>query len=252
MTKDKYNWILDTRESNPVFVEMADNEGWVRKRLVLSDFIHLTDGVEDMDVADYTNENADGLVEFKTFGDLINSTTGDGVHHLHEQIVKMYATGLPLAVVVYGSRWLFQKQSKVSDEVVLRGIQKATSLAAVYHVTLIMELKDENEAIEAAKTFIRKCVELPQRLPVYNLLKKSEDEGLAMLCGINKIGPKTADACLTKWETPAEFFHRIWLAVDKVGEVLGAESIHDETPGLGNANAKRIVAALYRKYKGSQ
>jgi len=250
MPTDKYNWVLDTRESNSVFKEIAESEGWVRKRLVLSDFVPLEDEVEETDVGDFTNENADGIVEFKTFGDLINSTTGDGVYHLHEQIVKMYATGLPMAVVVYGSRWLFQKQSGVSDEVILRGIQKATALAAVYHVTLIMELKDDKEAIEAAKTFIRKCVELPSRLPVYNLLKKSEDEGLAMLCGINKIGPKTADACLKKWKTPAEFFHRIYIGVDKLGEVLGAESIHHETEGLGNVNAKRIVAALYREYKG--
>jgi ERCC4-type nuclease len=213
----------------------------------MSDFVPIPNDVEDLDVVDFTNENADGMVEFKSFSDLMGSTTGNGVYHLHEQAVKMYATGIPAAIIVYGNRTAFQKRSNVADEFILRGLQKALSVIATYKIAFIMA-KDENEAIELAKTFIRNCVKLPTRLPVYNFVKRTRDEGRAVLCGFTKIGPKTADNILKKWRTLFAFFSNFFDLVRKVGKDKAPIEMHKRTSGLGNVSARRILEGLFRMY----
>jgi len=236
-------YILDSRESNPIFRQMADEEGWQTARLTLSRYAILPDGVPDLDAGDFTNSEMDGIVEFKAFGDFVGSTTGAGVHHLHEQAAKCYSTGLPFAIVIYGSRWLFKKESGTGDSLVLQGLLKLTSIASNYKATVVF-CDNEEEAIKVAKTFISKCRELPRRMPVYNLLKSAKDTTKAVLCGFEGIGEKTAAAILKTW-TLREFFTSIFDAADLTGSVEGAaESIAGATPGLGKASALRIVKAL--------
>lgn len=240
---DKYKWVLDTREKNAVFLGMASDEEFIKKRLTLSFFIPLKPGMKDMDAGDFSNENADGMVEFKSYADMIGSTTGDGVHHLEEQVIKMYASGMPFAVIVYGTRWLFKKQSNVSDEFILQGLQKLMKLSAVYKFSVCF-VENEKEALETAKTFLRKCRELPRRMPVYNLLKQTHDEPVAMLCGVEGIGEKTGISIMEKWGTLTAFMERLIDQIKYIGIEGAAESIADETPGLGVANAKKIIRAI--------
>lgn len=253
MTKE-YQFILDTREKNQKLLELVDDENttlyinnkepaWTKKRLTLSFFVKLPEGTKDRDCGDVTNENGDGIVELKEFGDLINSTTGDGVHHLHEQSVKMHSTGIPFAIIIYGSRTVFQKRSGVSDSTVVSGLQKLASIACNYKVTVI-QVKDEREALDVSKTFIRKCRELPRRMPVYNLLKNTTDEAIASLCGFETIGEKNARVILEKWGSLYHFYQQVFKGLDSVGLSLTVESICDQTPGLGPAHARKILEGL--------
>ena len=236
-------YILDSRESNPAFLAMAVEEGWQNARLTLSRYVILPAGVPDLDAGDFTNSEMDGIVEFKAFSDFVGSTTGAGVHHLHEQAAKCYSTGLPFAIVIYGSRWLFKRESGTGDALVLQALLKLTSIASNYKVTVVF-CDNEEEAIKIAKTFLAKCRELPRRMPVYNLLKTAKDTTKAVLCGFEGIGEKTATAILKTWTIRA-FFTRIFDALDITGSPEGAaDTIAKATPGLGKASALRIIKAL--------
>lgn len=236
-------FILDSRESNPIFLKVAADLKYRRERLVLSKYIILPPGVPDLDAGDFTNSDFDGIVEFKTFGDFINSTTGDGVHHLHEQAAKLYSTGLPFAIIVYGSRWLFKKESGVGDGLILQGLQKLTSIASNYKATVVF-CENEEEALLIATTFIRKCRELPRRMPVYNLLKGKADAPVAMLCGVPGVGQTTALKILEAW-TFREFLERLFETHDLTSDLAATgESLAAATPGVGKAVMQRIASAI--------
>jgi len=246
---DIYRWVLDTRETNPVFLAMVKVENWITKPLKLSDFIPLPSTQPDMDVADFTNENADGLVELKTFADLIGSTTGANVHHLEEQVIKMKATGLPMAVIVYGSREAYQLESGVSDEVVLSGLQKLTSLASIFHVTVIQNLNNEHEAIEAAKTFIRHCNQLPYALPALHLLKRGGCRAVGFYVGIDLIGEKTAKIISAAWDTPADLGEWIKGGLKNTSIERVATILQKKTPGIRIDQARSVIMTYMENNK---
>jgi len=241
------NYILDSRESNPIFLERKDQEGWEYEAIRGSRFVILPEHIDDFDVFDFTNDNGDGGVEFKTFGDLINSTTGVGVYHLHEQCVKAFVTGLPTMVCVYGNRWVYQKQSGTGDALILSGLQKLVQIASNYNTTVIF-VKDEHEAIEVSKTFLRKCRELPRKMPVYNLLKSKEEEPVAMLCGIKKIGPKNGTSIVEKWGSLRLFFEEISKLLKRKGHFEVSQIMAKKTPGVGPVNMERVIMAYTREY----
>lgn len=245
--KDKYKWIMDSRESNPVFIGTVKGNSniWEVKALRMSRFICLPPGTHDYDVADMTNENADGLVEFKSWADLIGSLTGENSYHLEEQVIKMYATGIPSLIVVYGSRFAFQNESNVTSELILQGLRKLVVLQGVYRVPAIF-VDSEEEAIEIAKSFIRHCNELPRRMPVYNLLKYQGP--VAVLVGFFKIGEKTAKLILKKWKRLKDFFDFLGeKSKNNETKEFIAEQLHKKTPSL-RKDQSLSIATTYLEY----
>jgi len=253
-------WILDTREKVSKFQEEIPKEewerNWTKERLVLSKFMILRDEDEDMDCADMTDEDANGLIEFKTFADLVGSCTGDNVNHLLEQTIKMYATGIPYCIIVYGYRHDYQMKSGVSDEYVLSALQKLTSIQAVLKVSIVYSVKDVKEAIEVGKTFLRKARELPRRMPIYNLFKQVEDIPVAMLCGIPHIGPVNGSAIVEKFGDIISFVKEV---IDKFGITKPnfnnkgiKKKIRDMANGINNVgpiNMQRVIEALYQNVR---
>lgn len=243
--KDTYNWVMDSREGpgklDPVFLNMAKDNGWVIKPLRLSSFIPLPKNQPDLDCGDFTNENGDGIVEFKSFADYVGSTTGDGVNHMEEQAIKMHATGLPRAVICYGSRDAFQLESGVSDDLILSGLQKGVSVCSIFKIAQTF-VKNENEAIETAKTFIRHCNRLPYALPALHLLKRGGCRAVGFYVGIDLIGEKTAKVLAAAWSCPAELGKFI---LDELPKALSIERVatmvKDKTPGLRIDQAISVV-----------
>lgn len=253
---DKYKWILDSREKkssdlgkiNIVAIAKKEEEQkpgtWIiGKPLRLSTFIHLPSNQPDLDCGDMTNENADGIVEFKSYSDLIGSTTGSGEEgiHLSNQLIKMHSTGIPRAVIVYGSREVFQLVSNVSDDVILSGLRKATVSCAIFKATMTF-VKDENEAIETAKSFIRHCNELPYNLPALHLLKRGGSRAVGMYVGIDLIGEKTAKLLHPAWKCPAflsKFILEEFIKTLSIARV--AAMVKEKTPGLRIDQATTIV-----------
>lgn len=236
-------FVLDSRETNKVFMEYMDEENWEYKRLTLSDYIILNEDQEDLDCGDMSNQERDGIVEFKSFGDMVGSTTGDGVYHLQEQVTKMFATGLPNAVVIYGSRYIFQKKATVGNELILAAIQKLTSIATVFDTKIIPYAYSEQEAIEAAKTFLRKAPEMPRRMPIYNLFKNREDTPVAMLCGIPKVGPVVANAILDHYGSLYAFYKEVEEAIEDHGFEKMLKVISKPVIGVGPEKTRMMVKA---------
>lgn len=144
--------------------------------------------------------HAVGPVQYK-----LKYTVNEGLYHLWKQVIKMYATGLPWCIIIYGDRWQYQKKSGVGDGLILQAILKLVTLCTAYKGTLY-QVKNEEETVEAMKTFLRKSPELPRRWPIYNLFKKIEDDQVAMHCGIEGFGIEIARAIASKY-TPAEIGH---------------------------------------------
>jgi hypothetical protein len=243
-----YKWVLDSREGrNEVFVgetkKESEKDKWLIKRLKLSHFIVLRDGVKDLDCADMTNENADGIVTFKSFEDLIGSTTGDNSHHFEEEVIKIWGTGFPACLIIWGSRFAYQAASGVSDELILSGLQKCATIQAVFKIPAIW-VESANEAMECGKSFIRHCNQLPRRLPVYCVLK--QDQMLAVLVGFNKIGEKTAKLIKRKWKALIHVFKFI---IERDG-IMEHDEIAAEfkanTQGLRIDQAQSIVNTIFK------
>jgi len=250
-----YNWVLDSREGrNEVFMGYAKKQNelavlagkkpnWRVGRLTLSHFVHLVEGVKDLDCADMSNENADGMVTFKSFGDLIGSTTGDNSHHFEEEVIKMYATGIPACLVIWGSRFAYQSTSNVTDELILSGLQKCATIQAAYKIPAIW-VENAGEAIECGKSFIRHCNELPRRLPVYCLIKREGE--VAVLVGYELIGEKTARLILAAWRSLVHLFKFIIDYMDTNTEDEIAQGMKDYTPGLRIDQAKSVVVTTLK------
>jgi hypothetical protein len=120
-------------------------------------------------------------------------TVNEGLYHLWKQVIKMYSTGLPWCIIVYGERYWFQNKSGVGDGLILSAILKLVTLCTIYRGTVYF-VKNEEEAVEVMKTFLRKSPELPRRWPIYNLFKKVEDDQVAMHTGIEGFGIEIARA----------------------------------------------------------
>lgn len=243
-----YKWVLDSREGrNHVFVDETKTESekdkWLIKRLTLSHFIILKEGVKDLDCADMTNENADGIVTFKSFEDLIGSTTGDTSHHFEEEVIKIYGTGIPACLIIWGSRFAFQAKSGVTDEYILTGLQKCVVIQAVYKIPAIW-VESAKEAIECGKSFIRHCNQLPRRLPVYCLLKSESEIGV--LVGFNKIGEKTARLIKRKWKALVFLFKFIIERGTIMTAIENAIELKANTPGLRIDQAESIVTTIFK------
>ena len=112
----------------------------------------------------------------------------EGLYHLWKQVIKMYSTGLPWCIIVYGSRYIFQKKSGVSDELVLQAILKLVAICTIYNGQVYTSIKNEHEAVESIRTFLKKSPEMPRRWPIYNLFKRVEEDQVAMHCGITGFG----------------------------------------------------------------
>jgi len=227
-------WVYDTREKNAWLADQAMAEGWARSRLTLGFFKVVAEGERDYDCGDFTNENGDGIVEFKEFSDFVG-TFGKGGLRGTEQIVKLAATGTPASVIVHGNEWAFRKRSGVGSRGVTNAKQKALSLSARYKIPF-MFASGPDEAIELAKTFIRKAPELPQGMPVWNEWKpKKTDIPVAMLCGIPGIGPEQAKRVLMAYPSIAELAFSIHKNEAAVIAAL------DEVYGIGEIIARRVV-----------
>jgi hypothetical protein len=161
------DYTLDSRESNQHFCTEALTGQWERTQMKLSTFIILDDDQEDMDCGDFTNENRDGIVEFKEFGDFVNSTINS--KHLWEQVIKMYSTGFPFCVIVYGNEYAFLKRSSVSATTVRRAKQKLFTMSSDYKFP-VKYSANEKDALEDAITWLEKCRRLPRGWPSRDLL----------------------------------------------------------------------------------
>jgi hypothetical protein len=178
------DYTLDSRESNQHFCTEALTGQWERIPMKLSTFIILDDDQEDMDCGDLTNENRDGIVEFKEFGDFVSSCIPDKNTpkkkrwRLHKQVRTMQSTGFPYAVIIYGSEWVYLKKSSVSYKKVRQSKQHLSSLMADprYSFTVYW-CKDEGEALEDAISFLdKKCRRLPRGWPSRDLLPQVREQ----------------------------------------------------------------------------
>jgi hypothetical protein len=103
-------------------------------------------------------------------------------------------------------------------------------------------VKDENEAIETGKSFIRHCNELPYNLPALHLLKRGGCRAVGMYVGIDLIGEKTAKLLPPAWKCPADLGKFILeelvktLSIERV-----AAMVKEKTPGLRIDQATTIV-----------
>jgi len=228
---------MDTIKNDPV--------NWKRKALKLAFFIILKPKVPNLDVADMTNENADGLVEFKSYGDFVGSTTGKESHRLEEQAIKMYSTGIPSAIVIYGDRLAYQMVSGVDDSLIMQAHQKLMTIQAVFKIP-VHQVKNPSEAIEVAKTFIRHCNQYPRRLPIYSLLKR---EGpLAVLVGYELVAEKTASKIWQAWESIDKLMEFLIKNRPSMEQEKLAEMVKEKTPGLRIDQAKVIVRVTFQKH----
>ena len=231
-------WVYDTREKNAWLVIHATAEGWQRARLTLSFFKVVGDGEDDFDCADFTNTNGDGMVEFKDIGDFVG-TFGRGGMRGTEQIVKMTATGIPACVVVHGNEAKFrQRAGAIGEKSITNAKQKALSLSARYHVPFMFAV-DPAEAVEIAKTFVRKAREFPRGMPVWNEWKpKRTDVPVAMLCGIPDIGPEQARRVLSAYPSLMD------LGAEIHRDEAGVKHRLDEVYGIGPVTAAKVIAGL--------
>jgi len=188
MVKTNYNYVVDTKEKNERLVQHAKDNGWLLKSLHFSDYIHVPDGEDDLECGDMTNENRDGIVEFKQIGDLVGSTIGST--HLWEQVKKMMVTGLPFAVICYGNEYQFLKRSGVNPIMLVRAKQELFSLQMDFRFPAII-LDTWQEAIQTATSYLGKCTRKPRGFPNFNHLSGKDEIPVAMGSGIPKIGPKT-------------------------------------------------------------
>jgi ERCC4-type nuclease len=247
-------YIMDSREKNKTFHDIAEKEDedgvciWSTERLTTAYFMPILEGVYEIDCGDMTNGAREGIVEFKEFGDMVGSTTRDGVYHLEEQCCKMYSTGLPASVIVHGSRQVFQRKSKVGDELILDAYQKLVTILSVYKITCV-RVDTPEEAIEVAKTFLRKCRELPRRMPIYNLFKKTEDYAIAVLCGYLDIGPVVASNILIEYGSHDVFFSTLHELLEKHSPKKAAKIISKNVDKFGEKKAMKIIE-IYKKDHG--
>jgi len=223
---EKPTLILDTRESNKYLIDYTEINDWEREVLKLSKYIYLEDPetgykYPDWDCGDITNSNIDGIIELKSFGDAVNSLSGGGVtkkavyneqegkwawtwmvnegrYHLQNQVIKMEATGLPYMVIIYGERYIYQKKSGVSDELIIQAMRKLTRLQGKFRFGL-MFCKEEMEAMMHAETFLIDAEAMPRRYVNYNLFKGIEDEPVNALCGFTGFGPEIARTIISKY-----------------------------------------------------
>jgi ERCC4-type nuclease len=253
MPKDTYKWVLDSRERNKKFKKFLDPNEYIVKQLTLSHFVVLPAGKEDLDCGDFTNENGDGIIEFKEFGDFVGSTTRQGVYHLREQVIKMYATGIPFIVIVYGSRFAFQAKSGCSDGLILDALQEAASICSTYRCALIF-VKDLKEALEVAKTFIRKAPGKPRRMPVYNLFKKSEESSVAVICGFTGWAEKKARVLMKSYKSLRNFFKVLdglitsWDQDKVINEVVSFTK--QTSRGINKPDVKKLINEYTMEYIG--
>ncbi len=230
----KETWVHDTREKNAWLLRFGEAEGWTRARLTLGYFKVVGDGEKDFDCGDFTNENGDGIVEFKEIGDFVG-TFGKGGMRGTEQVVKLASTGIPVAVIVHGSEYVFMKRSRVNSHAITNAKQKALSLSARYHVPFAWA-RDPAEAVELAKTFIRKAPEMPRGMPVWNEWKpRKEDTPLAMLCGIPGIGPEQARRVLQVYPSMGELCMAAEL--DEEAALKHLDTVY----GIGPVIARRVI-----------
>lgn len=242
MVKAGETWVHDTREKNAWMLRFGEGDGWKKARLTLKFFNVVKEGEQDFDCGDFTNENGDGIVEFKEIGDFVG-TFGKGGMRGTEQIVKLASTGIPVAVIVHGSEYVFMKRSKVNGYTITNAKQKALSLSARYNVPF-MFARDPAEAVELAKTFIRKAREYPERMPVWNEWKpRREDIPVAMLCGIPGIGPVEARRVLKIYHSIAELGRDI-----KKSETIVLELL-DSIYGIGPVIARRVVDGVKQQWQ---
>jgi ERCC4-type nuclease len=234
------NWVMDTREKNAVFMSYTRGNDWSKKRLVLTDFMRLPSGLIDLDCGDMTCHLFWGIVEFKSFGDMVGSTTREGVYHLEEQACKMFSTGRPFAIIVYGNRRDFQQKSGVSDELILDAYQKFITVCAVYGATA-SHVESPHDAVETAKTYLRKCLELPRRMPVYNKFKKLQDWAVASLCGYPDIGAVIGSNIITAYGSLRNFYKILDKELENTNIKKTAKKVSKPVAQLGPKKLEGII-----------
>lgn len=238
----KKAYSLDTKEQNLVFREIAIAEGWTLEHLSLSTYNVLPDGVADLDCGDMTDDNRQGIVEFKSFADFVNTYTEQGGARAQEQVIKMQATGLPFCVIIHGSAisWIDSMRGILDDPAVVmqQAWYKIFRLCYEYKFGYL-HAPGPVEAVVAAKSFLEKCVLQPRGWPHYNYLRQSADVPEAILQQIPNIGRATASGVLECVDSIADLCARA-LADPVACMKYLAKNARDCGPG----RAKAIVEAL--------
>jgi hypothetical protein len=156
----------------------------------------------------------------------------------------MYTTGIPSAIVIYGSRFAFENESRVDQKLILQAHQKLMTIQAVYKIPVHF-IENPSEAIEVSKTFIRQCNGFPRRLPIYSLLKR---EGpIAVLVGYNQVGETTAWKIYKAWHSLDNFFKFIHDNKQNYSNEELSLTVRDKTPGLNIRQARSIVNTTFKQ-----
>jgi len=251
-TSKEPRWWLDTREKNKEFKFYEADEDWISEPIKLSRIFYLDEDEEDADIADFTNENFDGMVEFKTVSDMVGSTTGDGVEHLEEQAIRLHALGVPAAIIVHGDPWTFMRISRTNLSLFLSAMQKITVIVQIFNIPVIFALNEEM-AIEEAKTFIRHAGEVPRRLPLYNKFKRTlEEHAVIVTAGYKDIGPTLAERILEAYGSIHAFHEKISELVENWLEIVDkktvAKALAAPVHGVGDKKMLQILETVFKRF----
>jgi len=250
--RNNYTWWLDSREKNKKFLQYQVDEEWRYEAIRASKIFILDEGDEDADIADFTNTEVDGLVEFKSLADGVGSLAGDGVEHLEEQCIRLHATGIPSAVIIYGDIWTFMRISRTNLEFMLSAMLKAMAITTIFHVPIGWALNEEM-AIEEAKTFIRHCEEYPRRLPLTNKFKRTHKEhAVISVAGFKSIGPTLAInflkgfGCIHDFHLKLEELRSDWEGVVDIEPAAAVLAGYVEK--IGPAKMKSIMKSVLKRF----
>jgi len=176
--------------------ENEENPGtWEFTELRFSHFFVLPEGLPDMQVADMTNGNGDGIIEFKSKFDFVGSFYNDG-NGLAETL-KCMTPGQPAVLIIYDkpgqSDYLYCKKVP-NGELHLEAarLELLSTQARAHHINRgfsVTFVASPEEAVRAAKSFLRKCRLLPKRFPMPSLVK-GEDLPVQMFSVLPTFGPE--------------------------------------------------------------
>jgi len=194
----KSEYVYDSRDEvnkkHPKITKIAEDEGWQRKRLTKSHWLILPDGVKDRDCGDFTNVEGDGIVEFKDFGDFINTYTDEKEQRALKQTRVRYETGVLGCVIIYGSEYGWKKsvEDKITDpdKLIEQAKDKLFRLGFEYPTVGISRfVKNEEKAVKKAKSFLKKCDLAPREYPINNPYKAEHPAAIAGPAGFRGFGP---------------------------------------------------------------